>query len=69
MIEKIAAALNVEPYLFFMEARSKTAINIEAQEFYSKLPPEGKGAFKDLILFAIGEGLEKALNSQQNDKE
>jgi transcriptional regulator with XRE-family HTH domain len=65
MIEKIAQALGVEPYRFFKEERSGSSINIEAREFYAKLTPEGKGAFTDLILLAIGQGLEKVLNSEQ----
>jgi transcriptional regulator with XRE-family HTH domain len=65
MIEKIAQALGVEPYRFFKEERSGSTINIEAREFYAKLTPEDKGAFTDLLLLAIGQGLEKALNSEQ----
>jgi transcriptional regulator with XRE-family HTH domain len=64
MIEKIAGTLKVEPYLLFKEDRSKSAINREAREFYAKLTPEGKGAFTDLILLVIGQGLEKALNAE-----
>jgi transcriptional regulator with XRE-family HTH domain len=65
MIEKISGSLKVEPYLLFKEDRSGSTINIEAREFYAKLSPEGKGAFTDLILLAIGQGLEKALNTDQ----
>jgi transcriptional regulator with XRE-family HTH domain len=64
MIEKIAGALKVEPYLFFKEDRSRSTVNREAREFYAKLPPEGKGAFMDLILLAIAQGMEKAFNSE-----
>lgn len=65
MIEKIAGALKVEPHLFFKEDRSGTSINREAREFYAKLTPEGRGAFTDLILLAIGQGLEKALKEEK----
>ncbi|GHV79077.1 hypothetical protein AGMMS49944_08680 [Spirochaetia bacterium] len=64
MVEKIAGVLKVEPYQFFKEDRSLSAINREAREFYAKLTPEGKGAFTDLILLAIGQGLEKTLNAE-----
>ncbi|GHV25266.1 hypothetical protein FACS189498_3330 [Spirochaetia bacterium] len=65
MIEKIAGTLKVEPYLLFREDRSKSTVNVEAREFYANLTPEGKGAFTDLILLAIGQGLEKALNAEE----
>ncbi|GHU04392.1 hypothetical protein FACS1894147_09480 [Spirochaetia bacterium] len=64
MVEKIAGTLKVEPYLLFKAYRSKSTINVEAREFYAKLTPEGKGAFSDLILLAIGRGLEKALSAE-----
>jgi transcriptional regulator with XRE-family HTH domain len=69
MIEKIAGALKVEPYRFFKEERSGSAINTEAREFYAKLTPEGKGAFADLILLAIGQGLEKALSAEPPEEQ
>ncbi|GHV71384.1 hypothetical protein AGMMS49928_22910 [Spirochaetia bacterium] len=67
MIEKIAGTLKVEPYLLFKADRSKSPMNIEAREFYAKLTPEDKGAFTDLILLAIGQGLEKVLNAERPD--
>jgi transcriptional regulator with XRE-family HTH domain len=65
MVEKIAGALKVEPYLLFREDRSKSSANVEARKFYAKLTPEGRGAFTDLILLAIGHGLETALSPEQ----
>jgi transcriptional regulator with XRE-family HTH domain len=65
MVERIAHALKVEPYLFFKEDRPLSTVNKEAREFYAKLSPEGRGDFTDLILFMVGRGLQKALNPEQ----
>jgi transcriptional regulator with XRE-family HTH domain len=67
MVEKIAGALNVEPHLLFKADRHNAAINVEAREFYAKLTPEGRGAFSDLILLAIGRGLESTLNADPEE--
>jgi transcriptional regulator with XRE-family HTH domain len=65
MIERIANALKIEPYLFFKEDRPLSIANREAREFYAKLSPESRGDFTDLILFMVGRGLEKALSPEQ----
>lgn len=68
MIEKIAGALKVEPYLLFKKERTGSTVNAEAREFYAKLSPEERGAFTDLILLVIGRGLEAALSPEQPEE-
>ena len=65
MVDKIARALNVEPYQLFREERRGDTINREAREHYAKLTPQGKAAFRDLLLRAIEQGLDKALAGEQ----
>jgi transcriptional regulator with XRE-family HTH domain len=65
MVERIANALKVEPYLFFKEDRPLSVANKEVREFYTKLSPEERGDFTDLILFMVGRGIRKALNPDE----
>jgi transcriptional regulator with XRE-family HTH domain len=61
MIEKIAHALEVEPYRFFVDETSRDADNARAKEVFSSLPPEVLQHLIAGITGAVSESLNKAL--------
>ncbi|GHV60655.1 hypothetical protein AGMMS49587_02700 [Spirochaetia bacterium] len=65
MIEKIAGALKVEPYLLFKEERPKPSISTEARTLYARLSLKDRDAFNGLLMLAMGRGLEAAVTPEQ----
>jgi transcriptional regulator with XRE-family HTH domain len=64
MIEKIAGALNIEAYRFFVDEESQKTRNEAAIAYFENLPPEIRQEAVDSIMGAIGDGLLKTLQPE-----
>lgn len=64
MIEKIAGALNIEAYRLFVDEESWKVRNDAAIAYFENLPPEIRREAIDSIMAAIGDGLLKTLQPE-----
>jgi transcriptional regulator with XRE-family HTH domain len=64
MIEKIAGALKVEPYRFFMDESVQETGNDAFIAYFESLPPDIRQKTISGILDVIGDGLRRALKPE-----
>ncbi|MDR1419142.1 MAG: helix-turn-helix domain-containing protein [Treponema sp.] len=64
MIEKIAKALDIEAYRFFVDKGAEDKNNEKIAAYFTNLPSESRQFLLDSIMNAISDGLLKTLNPE-----
>jgi transcriptional regulator with XRE-family HTH domain len=64
MIEKIAAALGVEPYRLFVNEPAQKADNDRTVAYFESLPPDVRQNILNGIMDAIGDGLRRTFKPE-----
>jgi transcriptional regulator with XRE-family HTH domain len=69
MIEKIAGALEVEPYRFFVDESAQKTGNEKFVAYFESLPADIRQNVINSLMDAIGDGLRRALKPENESKD